>query len=69
GRGLQATSIESRGSETWLKIRSISVCFIDRSPVSHGFFLLELSKALEKSGYTGKRKRYFKNGELLLFEK
>ncbi|KRG09430.1 histidine phosphatase family protein [Lederbergia galactosidilytica] len=37
--------------------------------VSHGFFLMELSRALVKAGFTGKNKWHYKNGELLLFEK
>ncbi|MDQ0216349.1 broad specificity phosphatase PhoE [Oikeobacillus pervagus] len=36
--------------------------------VSHGFFLSVLTKVLQKNGFEGKRKT-FKNGELLLFEK
>lgn len=36
--------------------------------VSHGFFLMELSKLLGKAGYSGKRKWHYKNGELLLFK-
>lgn len=37
--------------------------------VSHGFFLYVLAKELEKQGYTGPRKRRFKNGELYIYEK
>lgn len=36
--------------------------------VSHGFFLIELSKALQQSGYVGKRKRRWKNGEMIIYE-
>ncbi|MCJ7841019.1 histidine phosphatase family protein [Lederbergia sp. NSJ-179] len=37
--------------------------------VSHGFFLMELAKVLEKSGYSGKKKRHYKNGEMIIFKR
>ncbi len=37
--------------------------------VSHGFFLIVLAKQLKENGYTGKRKRKYKNGEIHIFEK
>ncbi|MBO1005088.1 histidine phosphatase family protein [Pseudogracilibacillus auburnensis] len=35
--------------------------------VSHGFFLIVLSNLLRKKGYTGKRTKRFKNGEIIIF--
>lgn len=37
--------------------------------VSHGFFLIELANGLKKAGYEGKRKKHWKNGEMVIFEK
>lgn len=51
-----------------------AVAFIEKEGksslvVTHGFFLYVLAKELEKKGYTGPRKRRFRNGELSVYEK
>ncbi|HEY4552427.1 MAG TPA: histidine phosphatase family protein [Bacillaceae bacterium] len=37
--------------------------------VSHGFFLMVLAICLEKRGYTGKKTRRFKHGEMVFYKK